>query len=182
VKDPTFWILARATGVTAYVLLSSSVLAGLLVKSRPFSPRPKQSTATDLHRFLGLLGLGAVGLHGLALVLDSTVRITIPALLVPGLSPYRPVATALGVGSAELMLLVYVSFRLRPRIGARAWRHLHWMTYAVFALATAHGLATGTDSVRPWAHALYLGAVGAVAAATTWRAVVPPARLVSERR
>jgi hypothetical protein len=26
--DPTFWLLARATGLTAYVLLTASVLAG----------------------------------------------------------------------------------------------------------------------------------------------------------
>ena len=34
--DPTFWILARAAGFTAYVLLTASVLAGLAVKARPF--------------------------------------------------------------------------------------------------------------------------------------------------
>jgi len=28
VKDPTFWILARASGLTAYVLLTLSMLAG----------------------------------------------------------------------------------------------------------------------------------------------------------
>ena len=61
----------------------------------------------------------------------------------------------------------------RRRIGARAWRRLHWLTYAVFGLATVHGLAAGTDSGRPWALALYGGAVGAVAAATGWRAHVP---------
>jgi hypothetical protein len=34
--DPTFWLLARASGLTAYVLLTGSVLAGLTLKSRPF--------------------------------------------------------------------------------------------------------------------------------------------------
>ncbi len=32
----------------------------------------------------------------------------------------------------------------------------------------------GTDSSRPWAFDLYLGAVGAVAFATAWRALVRP--------
>ena len=27
--DPTYWVLARATGFTAYALLTASVLAGL---------------------------------------------------------------------------------------------------------------------------------------------------------
>ena len=48
------------------------------------------------------------------------------------------------------------------------------MTYAVFALATVHGLTAGTDTTHPWTHGLYLGAVGAVAFATAWRALAPP--------
>ena len=175
-KDPTFWILARATGLTAYVLLTLSLLAGLVVKSRPFGRALKAASVVDTHRFLTLLALGAIGLHGLALTLDQTVRIGLSSLLVPGLSGYRPLATGLGVVAAELAGLVIVSFPLRKRIGPRTWRRLHWATYGVFALATAHGLAAGTDSTQPWAFGIYLGAVFAVATATAWRVLTPPIR------
>ena len=176
-KDPTFWILARASGLTAYVLLTLSVLAGLVVKSKPFGKAVRQPTVTDLHRFLALLGLGAVALHGITLVLDTTVKITPTALFVPGLVPYRPLWTALGVLGAELMVLIYASFGLRKRIGVKNWRRLHYATYLVFALATVHGLAAGTDSARPWAIWLYVGAVGAVSAATASRVLsAAPAR------
>ena len=175
-KDPTFWILARATGLTAYVLLTMSVLAGLVVKSRPLGRTLKAAVATDVHRFLSLLALGAVALHGLALLLDTTVRIRLGALLVPGLAPYRPLWTGLGVVGAELAALIVLSFPLRKTIGARNWRRLHWATYGVFAAATAHGLGAGTDATRPWAVGLYLGAVGAVAFASTWRALTRPLR------
>lgn len=168
-KDPTFWILARASGLTAYVLLTLSVLAGLTVKSKPFGKAVRIPTVTDLHRFLALLGLGALAIHGTTLVLDSTIKITPAALLVPGLVPYRPLWTALGVLAGELMLVVYVSFALRKRIGVRNWRRLHYVTFAVFAAATLHGLAAGTDTSHRWAIWLYAGAVGAVATATAWR-------------
>ena len=171
--DPTFWLLARSSGLTAYVLLTLSILAGLAVKSRPFSSL-KPAAVTDLHRVLALLGLGALAGHGVFLVLDTTVRITPAALLIPGLIPYRPLATSLGVLAAELMVVVYVSFSQRKRIGARNWRRLHRATYGIFAAATAHGLSAGTDSTRPWALAVYAGAVGAVALAATWRVLVPP--------
>jgi sulfoxide reductase heme-binding subunit YedZ len=167
--DPTFWILARASGLTAYLLLTTSVVAGLVVKARPLGRRLKQAAVTDLHRFLALLGLGAVALHGVTLLLDSTVRLTPLALLVPGLSPYRPLATGIGVLAAELMVVVYASFGLRKWIGFRNWRRLHWATYAIFAGATVHGLAAGTDTSRLFFG--YLGAVGAVAFATAWRAL-----------
>jgi sulfoxide reductase heme-binding subunit YedZ len=179
-KDPTFWILARASGLTAYVLLTASMLAGLVVKSRPFGRALRAAAATDTHRFLTLLALGAVAMHGLALTLDSTVRIRLPALLIPGLSPYRPLAVALGVVAAELVALIVISFPLRKIIGARSWRRLHWATYGVFAAATVHGLAAGTDTARSWAFAIYVGAVAAVAFATAWRVLTGPARPSTE--
>lgn len=95
-------------------------------------------------------------------------------LLVPGTAPYRPLATSLGVIAAELMLAVYVSFSVRRYIKVRNWRRLHWATYAVFTLATVHGIAAGSDSGRGFAAALYALAAGSVAAAIAWRALAPP--------
>jgi methionine sulfoxide reductase heme-binding subunit len=172
-SDPTFWILARASGIVAYALLSATVLAGLVLKARPFGTLVKPATITDLHRFLALLGLGALSLHALALVLDNAVPIGIADVLVPGIAPYRPFWTGLGVLAAELLLIVYASFAVRKRIGPRNWRRLHWATYLIFALATLHGLTAGTDSGTTWALALYGSATGAVFAATAWRVLVP---------
>jgi sulfoxide reductase heme-binding subunit YedZ len=166
--DPTFWLLARASGLTAYALLTTSVLAGLTVKSRPLGRRIRTAVAVDLHRFVSLLALGAIALHGLTLALDAAVPVPVAALVVPGLSPYRPVATGLGVLAAEVMLVVYASFFFRLRIGVRNWRRLHYLTFGVFAAATVHGLAAGTDR---WALGLYGSAVAAVASLTAWRVV-----------
>lgn len=174
--DPTFWLLARASGLTAYVLITGSVLAGLVVKSRPFGRAVKTASVTDVHRFLALLGLGMLVLHGVSLTLDRTVHMPLAALVVPGLSAYRPGSVALGVLACELAALIVVSFSVRRRIGARNWRRLHWATYLIFGMATAHGIAAGTDSAQPWAFGLYLGAVGAVAFAAAWRALTSPTR------
>lgn len=170
-SDPTFWLLARASGFTAYFLLTASGLAGLVLKSRPFGRAVKAASVLELHRLVALLALGAIALHGAALVADRTLRMPLAGLLVPGASPYRPLAVAGGVVSAELMVLIVVSFPLRRHIGQRTWRRLHWTNYAVFALATAHGLLAGSDSAQPWARDIYLGAAGALVFATVWRAL-----------
>jgi sulfoxide reductase heme-binding subunit YedZ len=175
-KDPTFWILARASGLAAYVLITLSMLAGLVVKSRPFGRAVKAASVVDVHRFLTILALGGVAIHATAILLDSTVKIGPAALLVPGLATYRPLWTGLGIVAADLAVLIWISFPLRRRIGARVWRTLHWATYGVFLLATAHGLMAGTDASQPWAFDLYLGAVGSVVFATGWRALVRPSR------
>lgn len=173
--DPTFWLIARAAGLTAYAVLTMSVLAGLVLKSRPFS-RLKAVHVTEVHRTLALTGLGALALHATALVLDTTVKVSLAGLVVPGLVGYRPAAVAAGVIAGWLFVLITGSFWLRKRIGARVWRRLHWFTYALFGLATIHGITAGTDTTQPWIRNLYLGAVGSVVAATAWRALVPPAR------
>ena len=80
---------------------------------------------------------------------------------------------ATGVLPAELMVIVYASFAMRKRMGFKNWRRLHWITYALFAGGTAHGLLSGSDSGRTWALAIYICAVAAVAAAATWRALEP---------
>jgi hypothetical protein len=155
----TFWLLVRASGLTAYVLLTASVLAGLVLKSKPFGRRLRAATVTDIHRFLALLGLGMLGLHAATILAELAY-----------LSSYGATGLATGIASGLLMVLVTVSFSLRKWIGARMWRRLHWLTYLVFGLATVHGLAAGTDA---WALPLYLGAVGSVAFATAWRALTP---------
>ena len=175
-SDPTVWLIARASGLTAYLLLTLSVLAGLVLRSRPFGRAVRAASVMDLHRLLALLGLASLAVHGTTLLLDRTVRMPLAGLLLPGSSPYRPVAVALGVVAAELMALVVVSFSLRRLIGQKAWRLLHWSTYGIFALATAHGLFAGSDSAQPWARGLYLGAFAAVAFATAWRASYRPSR------
>jgi methionine sulfoxide reductase heme-binding subunit len=177
--DPTFWILARASGVTAYVLLAATVVVGLVLKSKPFGRAVRAASITDVHRFLTFLALGALVLHGASLVLDRTLRLPLAALLVPGVSPYRPAAVAAGVVACELVAVVALSFPARRLIGFRTWRRLHWTTYAIFALATVHGVAAGTDSAQAWMRDLYLGAVGAVVFAASWRALARPTRPAS---
>lgn len=167
--DPTIWLIARASGIVGFALLTASVLAGLVLKSRPFGKLLKGSTAMEIHRTLSFLGLAALAVHGVALLMDRAVDIRLTDLLVPGTAPYRPLWTGLGVVAAELMVLVIVSFPLRKRIGMRVWRRLHWASYAIFALALVHGVQAGTDTGRPWARALYIGSVALVGAAATWR-------------
>jgi sulfoxide reductase heme-binding subunit YedZ len=173
---PTIWLVARASGFLAYGLITASVLAGLVLKARPFGRRLRGITAMEIHRTMSFLGLGAIGLHGLALVLDRTVDMTVLDLLIPGTAPYRPLWTALGVVAAELAVLLIVSFPLRRVIGQRVWRSLHWASYLTFVLATVHGIMAGTDTSLPWARGVYIGAVAAVAGATTWRALASAAK------
>jgi DMSO/TMAO reductase YedYZ heme-binding membrane subunit len=173
-SDPTLWLIARAAGLAAYGLVTASILAGLTLRSRPAPSRLRP--AAVVHKTLALLALGALALHGAALALDSVARISPESLVVPGLAPRDRLAVALGVVAGDLMLIVILSSSLRRRIGFRAWRRLHWLTFAVFAGASAHGIMAGTDSNRPAMVWFYAGAIAAVVGAIAWRAMTAPAR------
>lgn len=170
--DPTPWVLARSSGLAAYLFLVCSVVVGTTVRSRPLGKLVKPAVSTDLHRFVALMALGAVGLHGVALLLDTTIRITPLDLVVPGRLAYRPVWTGAGVVASELMLVVYLSFAAKRWIGARMWRRLHWATYPLLALASAHGIMTGSDSPHAWTRDLYVGTFALAVFAIGLRALI----------
>ena len=177
--DPTFWLLARASGLTAYVLLTLSVLAGLVLKSRPFGRALRAAAITDVHRFLALVGLGMLGLHAASARGRRPPSISRPTALIvrasrrTGRSRRRLRRGGRGADGADRRIVPSSAPAHRhAQLAAPALGELPW----VFALGTLHGLTAGTDSSRPWVLGLYLGAVGAVAYATAWRAFNRPVR------
>jgi hypothetical protein len=51
----------------------------------------------------------------------------------------------------------------------RAWRAVHWLSYASWPVALWHGLGTGTDSRVPWLLALYALCGASVLGVAGWR-------------
>ena len=141
---PVAWLVARAAGLVAFGLLTLSVWLGLAMSTRLLSPR-RQKALLGWHQTLIWAGLGMVALHGGALLLDPTLHFGFRVVLVPGTSPWRPLAISAGVVTAWLMLTLAISFRVRRRIGVRAWRLLHYAAFAGFALGLGHALTAGTD-------------------------------------
>ena len=173
------WYTARAAGVVAYALLTGGVLLGVLLAGRVRVPRWPAFAVTDVHRFVALLTGAFVVLHAYALLLDRYVHTSVVGVLVPGAATYRPFWVALGTVALELLAGVGVSNLLRKRLGHARWRRIHYLTFAVWAAATAHGIGAGTDAGAAWLRLLYVVSVGSVAAAVAWRGLRPspvPAR------
>jgi DMSO/TMAO reductase YedYZ heme-binding membrane subunit len=176
------WLVSRAAGIVALVLLTATVVLGAVstVPTRSASwPRWARQT---LHRDLALLSLGVLAVHIGAVVLDNYVDIRWYAAVVPFASAYRPLWVGLGTLAFDLILVVIATSLLRVRLGVRTWRAVHWLTYAAWPVAVLHYLTTGTDRGTPWGVALAVAAVGAVAVAVGIRmkaasvpATVPPA-------
>lgn len=158
------WELSRTTGFAALILSTLSVCWGILLAGRGVRPA---LTGLDLHRFLSTLALTAVAVHVAALVADAHAKV--PLRAVAGASDRIPLV--LGAAALWLMVALPVTFALKrwKLLSHGAWRRLHYAGYATWALAMAHGVATGSDSRTPVAIALYGGLAGLVAAIAAWR-------------
>ncbi len=151
-----YWYLSRASGFVAYLLLWLSVALGLLISGKLSRLWPGGPTAVDLHQFSGLLALAFAVFHALILLGDRYLTYTPLELLVPFAAlDYRPLAVGLGQVAFYLSLVVGLSFYVRRHIGFRVWRLLHFGAFAVYVLATVHGLAAGTDAGSAMAVGLY---------------------------
>ncbi len=163
------WYVARAGGLMAFALLTVSVLVGLALSGRARLERWPRFALEDVHRFAGLLAGCFVALHVLVLLVDDFVPFSFSQLIVPGASSYRPVATAVGVIAAELLLALAVTNVLRRRLPHPLWRTAHMLNLGVWALALAHGIAAGSDSASVWAVGLYALSAAAVVGLSAWR-------------
>ena len=141
---PTIWLLARASGLVTLGLLTLSVWLGLAMSTRLLGPK-RQKSLLGWHQTLVWTALSMLMLHALTVLLDPVLRFGLPAVLIPGLAPWRTAGVAAGVIAGWLTLALAVSFRARRWIGQRAWRRLHYASFAAFILFLAHAVAVGTD-------------------------------------
>ncbi len=146
-----YWYLTRATGIVTLVLLTVSVVLGVLgplrIASRPRWPR----FAIDaLHRDCSLLVMVLLVVHIVTSLLDGFAPITVVDAIIPFTSAYRPLWLGFGALSFDLLIAVVVTSLVRRRLGYRGWRAVHWLAYASWPVAVLHGLGTGTDTKASW--------------------------------
>jgi predicted ferric reductase len=161
------WYLSRASGLVAFVLLTGSMIMGLLITTKAADGIASRSRVFDAHQFMSVAAIGFIALHGGALLFDGFFHFTPLSLLLPFASPYMPFWTGLGVIGAWLTVAVTASFWMRGRIGQRRWRALHFATFGAYVLAFVHGFSAGTDTQVPivfWMYVLSGATIGALLA------------------
>ncbi len=152
-----WWYLTRAAGLMGYFLIWLSTAWGLVVSSKILDSIMERAFTYDFHEYLSWLGLAFIGIHVIVLMADKYLPYTIWQVLIPFLSPYRSFWVGVGVIAFYLSLLVTVTFYLKAKIGAEAFRKIHYLSLVSYFGATLHGLYAGTDSVLPIANLLYKG-------------------------
>jgi hypothetical protein len=142
------WLLARASGLTAYLLMLSLVLMGLLL-SHPGAVlirRVSRLTRLRVHVALAVFTLAFTTLHVLVLATDPWAGVGWRGAVLPLAATYRPVPVTLGVIAAWSALVTGVTASLAGRLVGRIWWPIHKVAAVAFGLVWAHGLLAGSDT------------------------------------
>ncbi|MDQ1533224.1 MAG: methionine sulfoxide reductase heme-binding subunit, partial [Actinomycetota bacterium] len=163
------WYLTRGTGVVTLLLLTASVVLGILQVTRWSSARWPRFVTAGLHKNVSLLVVVFLSVHIATAVIDPFAPIRWLDAIVPFGSAYRPLWLGLGAIGCDLLIALIVTSLLRVRIGYSRWRLVHWLSYACWPVALVHGLGTGSDTRHPWALSIEALSVVLVAGAAWWR-------------
>ena len=166
-----WWFLARSSGIVAWVLLTASVLWGIVLSTDLFPRFRRPAWLLDLHRWLGGLTLGFLALHLVTLWADSYIEFTIADFLIPFNATWKPTAVALGILATWLLIIVQATSLARKRLNTRVWRVVHLASYGAFVLGGVHGSMAGTDAMKPMYQYSNLVGLSAIVGLVLHRAV-----------
>ncbi len=182
-SQQVMWFITRSAGIIAYILLWLSMVWGLAIPTKLFGNRLNGEFTFDFHQALSLLSLGFLGLHIFILTADRYLPYTLAQILVPFLSPYRPIWVGIGTLALYLLILVTVTFYLRQRISMKTFRYIHFTSMIAYLGAVAHAFMAGTDSSLPVMQLLYAGTFMVIVLLTVyWLAALLWNRLIGDAR
>ncbi len=153
----TTWIVLRAAGIGAYLMLFMSVAWGLVSTTALFGKRWSKVSTNQIHQFMSTAGLLLLAVHLGGLMLDSFAPFKLLDLLLPFRNAYRPVAVTFGIVAMYGTVLILGTSWIRKKLSTKFWRVIHLLAVPMFTAAMVHGIFAGTDTARPWMFWTYVG-------------------------
>ena len=90
------WHIARAAGLTAYMLLFLTTAGGLLLSLQTV-PAKYRSTITNIHNTIAITGILFTLLHLSALLFDKQIGFSLADVLIPFWSNYQTLESTMGI-------------------------------------------------------------------------------------
>jgi hypothetical protein len=169
------WIIGRAAGISAYLLLVVLVLFGLFL-SHPSRARvrwPNTASRIRVHIVVSVFTLAFTVLHIVVLATDRYAGVGWAGALLPMHASYRPVATTLGLIGLWSGLLAGVTAAFAGRLPLRLWWPIHKAASVALILIWLHGVLGGGDNHALLAMYLLTAGLVAVVALSRYTARTP---------
>jgi ferredoxin-NADP reductase/DMSO/TMAO reductase YedYZ heme-binding membrane subunit len=166
-----WWYITRASALIAWVLMTMSVLWGILLSTRVMRKIDNPAWLQDLHRYLGGMTLIMVALHMVSLMLDGWLKFSLAETLVPFATDFKPLPVALGIVAFYLLLAVQGSSLMMNKLPRKFWKGLHYSSYVALLLVSLHAGWTGTDVSSWWYRTLAIVLISVATIAVVVRIV-----------
>jgi sulfoxide reductase heme-binding subunit YedZ len=152
--DLLFWMLARVTGLAAFLALAVALLSGVALRTSVLDRVGTNRAWLELHNFSTILWIPLGGLHLLTLLVDRTAQVAPVDLIVPFGITYGAVPVGLGTIALDLFALVTVTGWMKRQMSQPLWSWIHRLSYPAFAVSFVHAILSGTDFSAPAVSAL----------------------------
>lgn len=140
------WLLARAGGITAYLLLTLVTVVGLWLSHRGKARLNPHPSNIRLHVALVVFTLAFTVLHVVVLAIDEYAKVGIRGALIPMASEYKPVGVTLGLIALWSALISTFTAAFAGRFTGRIWLALHRVAGLAWLLAWIHSVLVGVDT------------------------------------
>jgi ferredoxin-NADP reductase len=179
-----WWYLTRASAMVGWVLLTMTVVWGILLKTRILRGADNPEWLKITHRYISGLAIVMVIIHIVTLLLDDYIQFGLADVLIPFATSFEPLGVALGIFSLYFLIAIQVTALAARWLPEGLWKGIHFFSYATVALVALHSGMVGTDVGTPWYTATSLILITTVTLAALIRIIIagrskPPARLGS---
>jgi predicted ferric reductase len=158
-----YWYLSRATAFVSLSLLWVSMALGLGITNKLARLWPGAPATFAIHEYVSLLGLAFAIFHALVLLGDHYITFTLAQILTPfATGSYQPFWVGIGQTGFYIWAIVTLTFYIRPAIGQKTWRLIHYTSFIMYLMGIFHGLFSGTDSSAVWAQNYYWFSAGSL--------------------
>jgi hypothetical protein len=141
------WLAGRATGITAYLLLTGLVSLGLILSHPTNQSTWKLSKRLfPWHENLFVFVVAFLVAHVVSIILDPYAGVGVAGSLIPGLSAYRSAPVALGTLGLYAALVSGISGRWTKLLPEGLWLRIHRFSLVAWIMSWMHGILAGTDS------------------------------------
>jgi len=145
------WLdLSSTLGLIATCILTFNFLLGILL-STAYRRSPlwkrlpawvKKMSLDDIHNWTAYVALVFALAHPVLLLPDATLKYAIADILLPVNAPHQAFWTALGTLALYALIVVIITTQkvVKNRLGFRAWKNIHLISYGTALLFVIHGI------------------------------------------
>ena len=146
------WLdLSSTLGLIATCVLTFNLLLGILLSTayrrspiwKRLPDRVKKISIDDLHNWTAYVALVLALAHPVLLLPDAALKYRATTLLFPVSAPHQAFWTMFGSLALYALIVVIITTQkaVKNRLGFRAWKNIHLISYGTALLFVIHGIA-----------------------------------------